>query len=295
MRKIILAILLFGISLPVWAMECPVDKPMKKNGNCYPCEERDNLFSGEECNKCPKFRKFEDGLCIFTKSPYPDLPLFHIQEYTVVCPECIEECESCVPELISRTVFSSCDDNEIVPANKEDCALCPNRKYENGKCLLNECPKGYFRLDRGDCLRCGTEYSYTVEEESCDNCPEREYKNGKCMLKTCPMYVPIKLSDGNCVSCSVAIGKKITESDCAKCRDMDYIEGKCVQKCKKNQFKTLDGYCLECDDPRLEETTLEECQKCSNRLWYGKCQLLDPPKHKNQSQNLNESNRRRRR
>ena len=44
-EKIILSALIFGVSLPLMAEECPADSPLKgKDGVCYSCDEKDNVY-----------------------------------------------------------------------------------------------------------------------------------------------------------------------------------------------------------------------------------------------------------
>ena len=44
-EKIILSALIFGVSLPLMAEECPADSPLKgKDGVCYSCDEKDEIY-----------------------------------------------------------------------------------------------------------------------------------------------------------------------------------------------------------------------------------------------------------
>ena len=123
MKKLLFAVLL-GFSLPVLAIDCPADKPMEKNNECYPCTESENLFPKEECDKCPEFRKFENGFCKFTKSPYPDRPLFKSFE---VVTEYYPGGGSKV--LSEKTKFVSCDYPEKFETTHENCSQCSNRFF----------------------------------------------------------------------------------------------------------------------------------------------------------------------
>ena len=115
MKKLFFLLLCF--SLPVLAIECPVDKPMKKGNECYSCTESENLFSEEECDKCPEFRKFENGFCTFTKSPYHDKPLF---TSSVVEEHFFAGGGSKV--LSKKTKFVSCDYSEDFETTLENCS-----------------------------------------------------------------------------------------------------------------------------------------------------------------------------
>ena len=96
MKKIILAFLVFELSLPVMAdillspteeaqlkqeyeegqLKCPKDKPLYDGTNCYSCDEPKNLvgkYLAGECEKlCPnRYKRYECGTRCILKNP-PD-------------------------------------------------------------------------------------------------------------------------------------------------------------------------------------------------------------------------------
>lgn len=228
MKKLFFLLLCF--SFPALAIECPSDQPMEKAGKCYSCEDWDNDYSKEECGKCPEFRKFKDGLCIFTRSPDPKYPLM---QFTA-----IGESDRFIQ---NGTVFDSCDTKSAVRSTPENCAQCPNRKYENGECVLSECPQGYFRGLMGNCFKCSTtgvsetSGNYEISKEECDKCPERVHKDGLCILKECPKEAPIR-QDGRCLDCGWRFERgEIEESECLKCPNRKYENGECVRKYKEEK------------------------------------------------------------
>ena len=215
MKKLFFLLLCF--SFPVWAIECPTDRPMEKDNECYPCIESENLFSKEECDKCPEFRKFENGSCIFTRSPYLDKPLLHLM--SIISSE---------ERSHEEVYFESCDYLKPVLTTAENCSFCSNRKYEDGWCILKECPENYL-WSKGGCYECSDVYSITTSKENCDTCSNRIYENGKCILKKCPKDYPIR-RDGTCFSCDSPYLEHVSESECSLCRDFEYVRGGCFSK-----------------------------------------------------------------
>ena len=275
MKKLFFLLLCF--SFPVLAIECPPDKPMEYKGECYPCENGNNLFSEEECNKCPEFRKFENGRCTFTKSPYPDRPLMYVQEDEIPCFRG-RRYHSRPCGHREKTYFSSCYNFGYERVTEENCLLCSNRKFENGFCILKECPQKYFRNSNGSCLDCSHNYPYKTSEEECHRCSNRKYENGVCSKKECTGGF-VKKAGEECISCQRLIDGAIDmeKSECQKCPNSEYKEGKCYNKCSENEFRDETGKCVWCNQKEREITASEfECNKCSNRLHYGdgKCLYL---------------------
>ena len=119
---------------------------------------------------------------------------------------------------------------EAYETSEQECMKCPNCKYEDGKCLLKECPQGEFKRAPEVCQPCDDRYIYESEEKDCIKCPNREYKNGYCRLKECPPKT-FKNKWGSCIRCDedVAVnGDASSEQECVKCPDRHYSDGKCV-------------------------------------------------------------------
>ena len=165
-EKIILSALIFGVSLPLFAEECPADSPLKgKDGVCYSCDEKDEIYlENEEDNSvCPvrALRKSEYYIISIqhslNKCP-PEKPFSYVKkmESHMVFEKKLEgkrwECEDgvicttpagyyypVIYEALHRFCYS-CDD-QTFPFGKEICSKCPNREYVDGKCVLKKEPK----------------------------------------------------------------------------------------------------------------------------------------------------------
>lgn len=200
-------------------IKCPPDKPMEQNGKCYPCDDWDNDYSKEECDKCPE-RVYKDGLCVFTRSPYPEYPLMY---FTAIGDK--------DRSTRNGTNFEACDTMMSIKTTLENCSQCPNRKYKNGECFLSECPQGYFRDLLKQCIKCSTTWALeTNDKEECDKCPERVYKEGLCILKECPKEAAIR-QDGHCLDCERIFEQgEVEESECLKCPNRKYVNGECTFK-----------------------------------------------------------------
>ncbi len=307
MKKLLLA-LLFGFSLPVLAIDCPADKPMEKNDECYPCTESENLFSKEECDKCPEFRKFENGFCIFTKSPYPDRLLFRsfvaeelyyaggggkvLSQKTdfVSCdyPEIFkttpENCSQCSNRFFATyTGCVLCSEKNAYKTNKEECIRCPNREMGNrykpeygNYCALKQCPEGFFSDIDGNCKECSFLYTVESKEENCNSCANREwdYRNRSCILKECPEEY-FRTKRGSCEQCSIKDGIETEEENCTQCPNRKYKDGICILKeCPISEpVRNEEGTCRSCDSLlEYDDVNKKECIKCPNREFIGgKC------------------------
>ena len=258
--------LFLGLSLPTLAIECPKDAPMGKGEKCYPCEVNDNLFPEGECNKCPEFRKFENGLCTFTKSPYPDRPLMYTQEYTIGC---IRRHHSRPCGRRVGTYFSSCNELGAERVTEENCILCPDRKFENGSCVLKECPQKYFRDDEGNCLKCSQNYPYKTTEEECQKCANSEYSDGKCYTKC--SEDEFRDERGRCVWCEREGEVKTSEFECNKCPNRLYSDGGCWIGTKPEAYLNscdlgwifVNGHCGKCDSSETFKVSESDCLKCN--------------------------------
>lgn len=270
MKKLLLALLL-GFSLPALAIECPSDKPMEYRGECYPCENGNNLFLEEECNKCPEFRKFESGLCMFTKSPYPDKPLFSMGRWDVVCPRFPHgKSRHCTPDRRIGTTFVSCDYPRRVHTTSQNCSLCLNR-FQAPTTSITAID---IREDIIECLDCSEKNSYRTTEENCMKCPNRKYENGYCSLKSCPKGY-FQEASGGCWECSALSNANVrNKTDCDVCSEREYKNEKCILKeCPDGyimDFRYLHNGCTLCShitDDIIKDITEKECNKCSDRIY----------------------------
>lgn len=275
MKKLLMSLFL-GLSLPVLAIECPKDMPMEKKGKCYSCKDSNSYedFSEKECNKCPEFRKFENGRCTFTKSPYPDRPLM---AKTVVLSYARR---GRAPRRRSTLImeFFSCDELRATGTIEENCMVCPNRKFENGSCVLKECPQRYFQDDKGNCLDCSHDDPFKTRAEECHKCPNRQYENGVCGQRECIKENFVKTSAGACVSCQNLkyLPRTMEKSECQKCANSEYKNGQCSIKCSENEFRIEAGGCIGCKIEAEVEASEFECNKCLARVYdsqFGKCRL----------------------
>ena len=170
-----------------------------------------------------------------------------------------------------------CDELKELSTTSENCALCPNRKFEKALCVLKECPEGYFPVHSGTCFRCSTDIfdfarDYEISKEVCDRCPEREYKNGRCVLKECPKGSVRRnwlLGPGlDCPSCDALHIIDVTEEECNKCPNRIYKNEKCILKeCPKDYSLDKRGVCRSCSTTNAFESTKGSCEICSNRKY----------------------------
>ena len=264
MKKLFFLLLCF--SFPVLAIECPPNKPMEYRGECYPCENGNNLFSEEECQKCPEFRKFESGLCTFTKSPYPDNPLFSIGSWEKICPKC-RDCK-CKSDKGIETNFVSCNYPVRVHTTSENCSICPNRFQS----LTTSVPAHRITENIIDCFDCSEQISYQTTEENCAKCPNRKYENGYCFLISCPEG-SFRLKGGTCWKCSALSNASVHNKEaCELCSEREYKDGKCILKeCPEGyimDFMYLRDGCTPCEqinETMIKDVTEKECNKCPDR------------------------------
>ena len=116
------------------APTCPKETPMRNfdfhiGVRCYPCDEIHFPFSEIQCNKCPELREYKEGKCVFKKSPNSKYPLINLGEE-------IQTDWHNRYEYISG--FYKCSTSKELTTTSENCALCPNREYVDGKCILKK-------------------------------------------------------------------------------------------------------------------------------------------------------------
>ncbi len=184
-------VLLLGISLPCWAIECSSNKPLiitkticSDPGRCQEIEEcRDCSFLGpakaikENCIQCD--REYVDGWCLPKKCPKGYFMSKFIE---------------CLP----------CDEKENIWASAEHCTHCPNRKYFHEKCILG-CPNGQFLGQDGVCYSCFSKDGIkSSDNEECRKCANRIEENGICILRDGPKVLPKKNEQS-----SIGISKRV--------------------------------------------------------------------------------------
>ena len=109
--------------------ECPPDKPLKSHGDCLSCNWKgiDISVTKEMCEKCPNTYKWYQEKCIPIISNDEDIPLIDLE---MILP--IDE------SLHWEFANKKCDASEPITTTKENCDLCPNREYVDGKCILKK-------------------------------------------------------------------------------------------------------------------------------------------------------------
>ena len=162
---------------------------------------------------------------------------------------------------------------------------CPNReRNKDGYSVLKQCPTGYYKSLNGceSCEpeiigRCAYETGGISYAQICEQCPNRVLnKNGKCVLKQCPAERPARASDGRCHSCDLLDGFRVAdEKDCLACPNRQMLNGKCVLKqCPDEKPLTGGDGCLACDVPVWTEDSKEICNKCPNRRFIEKGEVI---------------------
>ena len=130
--------------------KCPADKPLRQGtyGDCVACDSQKWLYipagrcrfcgdasirkewekwlhvGEDKCRLCGDMRIIkESGInkyCVLNISPDPSRPLVDNIPHD------------------DQTFLFSCDEPTDVITTKENCDLCPNREYVDGKCILKE-------------------------------------------------------------------------------------------------------------------------------------------------------------
>ena len=151
--KIALISLLCIVSMPALSEQDSSDQIIKCKDQYYTCKDK-YAFIEEECNKCPEWRKFINGHCLFIQSPYPDKPLIANGVDLKSCQDQV----SAKPQFPWKNKkrygfhkrshdldyaddeysFYACDFLDLVFTTKENCDLCPNRQYVDERCILKE-------------------------------------------------------------------------------------------------------------------------------------------------------------
>lgn len=111
--------------------------------------------------------------------------------------------------------------------SSEFCALCDNtstpRKMNGTRCVLQECPKGYY-MNYNECYSCTDKYARISDAEHCAVCDDtsspREMSGESCILK-CEAGKFFAHSYG-CLLCSDSRGVGAKAQQCADCDNTDY-------------------------------------------------------------------------
>ncbi|MBR6412278.1 MAG: hypothetical protein IKS41_03855 [Alphaproteobacteria bacterium] len=271
-----------------------------RNGDCIACSAAGGYqTSSKECSKCPN-RSYQDGWCL---TPCPKGTILDKQNQCTPCdsPERIEvadgiDCSAscpnreqqssvCVlkecPEGFAPNTIGDCFDCQepkAVPnVSIESCALCPNRVYENGKCLT-PCPDNTFRDKDGVCVSCANPAAVPVvlNELECQKCPERLGLNGYCFA-ACETG-QFRDAFGTCHSCfDLGSYPVLQTAICSTCLnrsillhqlDNQIVPYCMLQYCPLDFFVDKLGTCHDCfDKASVTGTRQEECEKCPNRQW----------------------------
>ncbi len=237
-------------------------RPGPGDFECMPCNaEYEMDTTPKECSKCSN-RKIKDekdgvGVCAKTGNICPK-DMFYGEE-------------DCIP----------CDDTSPINTTEEECNKCSNRKMTGGewnRCVLKECPKGYFKTGGNWCTPCDElEVKGYVEPDECFKCSNRELYGQECVLKECPNG-HFRNKEGACIKCGVESAYSwsllASKEECAKCENTISYNGYCIlpQECPANHLQGIDGKCFHCEDLKDISTTAKECDKCPNRKYVdGKC------------------------
>lgn len=115
---------------------------------------------------------------------------------------------------------------------------------EWNKCVLKECPRGYFKAG-GHCALCDElEVQGYIEPDECFKCPNRELYGQECVLKKCPDGY-FRNKEGACIKCGSESAYSwrllATKEECAKCESTISYNGYCIlpQECPSNYFKEV--------------------------------------------------------
>jgi hypothetical protein len=96
--------------------ECPAEAPMRnKWGDCEACGASHTVEKASDCDACPYMKAGQ------------------VKDYYF----CELDCPAEKP-LKTRKGCKSCDDDYVIMYDQDTCALCPNRKYVDGKCVLKK-------------------------------------------------------------------------------------------------------------------------------------------------------------
>ncbi len=294
MKKLFFLLLCF--SLPIWATECPPNKPLViiagDVGECISCKDGFLDVSEADCAKCPKYRYFDGKKCQFRHSPDPEKPL--IRRGTV----CYGPWGGCRDTV----TFLPCSQKEAVETTPENCALCPNRDYKDGFCVAKvNCSEGEYANLSGNCVTCDADDKWQVAtKEECQKCSQRLYLEEKyqCILKSCPKG-KIAISNNGCESCNkMHFILPLVEDDTSCPNRMIEKYGdsyfSILKQCPNNSVRDKNGSCITCEEMGHFKTNISQdlCIACGHVYDQGLCLSKDlhkniiPPRYSEMAQKI---------
>ena len=214
--------------------------------------KRIDLSNPEDCEKCPNRQAGPKGCAL-------------------------KECPQGFAPDMNGDCFNCDSPESITDISAESCELCPNRVYENGKCLI-PCPENTFRNRDGICVSCANPAAVPVvlNELECQKCPSRLALNGYCFA-ACEAG-QFRDAFGTCHSCyDLGSFPVLQTAICSICSNRsiflhqlnNQIVPYCMlQNCPLDFYTDKLGSCRDCfDKDPVPNTTREECEKCPNRQW----------------------------
>ena len=212
--------------------KCPKERPLKSwDDGCVECDTKKWIFSPkgkEDCDVCGDMRKMSDKdkeYCILAKSPDPDRPLLVHADY--------------------ETFLFSCEENEPLSVSKDNCDLCPNRRYyeTSGYCSLL-CP----------------EESPIATKQGCRSYDEKAF----ILLdpKDCEKFLNYILVDDVCILKGYSFVRRQNIIRRTKCQSIYFATGVPIEE-RPSQKEYLSIF--DCMDNDEIEAPKEFCDLCSNR------------------------------
>lgn len=253
----------------------------EEEDKCHTCDDGKRLLTLEtECAKCGNNREWTRN------TMYNSLRLGFCT---------LKECDINSMRLEDGTCFP-CDSPKSVyfsSADKEKCAICPARVYNETQnlCILhpNMCASyGGFLTTDGYCTPCTSTDYYSIlpgYDSLCNNCPGRYALDSICKAP-CPKGYFYDWY-GQCISCanpnSISIS---TPENCVSCPTRKVENDFCVLKtCGSDEFLTKNGNCVPCDILAPQDTDATLCT-CTNReMVNDQCVLKTCPDGKFRDQN----------
>ena len=212
----------------------------------------------------------------------------HVENGTCVADEtCDNDCPGNTPMKGNDDVCYSCGTWRVFATTETECAKCPNRSMQDGKCVLDRCPDGQLMSNNGYCENCSTTTSIPASETECAKCSNR-FRGLKGYCHSCSYGGAddatatecakcsnrFMSTNGGCYLCTGTGGVQADATECAKCpnREID-VYGYCSIPCPDGEFRYSGGSCLSCSHPSAFGADATECAKCPNRkmTWNGQC------------------------
>lgn len=139
-------------------LTCPSSHPILDwFGNCHACDE-ENSFRTEDTLSCGRICNGENGTTKRVNDFY----------------DCrLEKCPDDKPLMDSWGNCKSCKYDGPIRETK-NCSKCPNRKIQNGSCVIANCEDRPLLDNEGFCYPCSTSLSVqTIKGECTSKCPNR--------------------------------------------------------------------------------------------------------------------------